>query len=101
MMPRAPRPQTFVLEPKVKLIKSSDLDALGVNFEEDHGKGFVDFLLARRKPASRSSFSKPKQRTRIRSSAKEQARKYAKSQNCRFVILSNGNLHYFWDLAQR
>ena len=29
---------------------------------------------------------------------KEQARKYARSQNCRFVILSNGNLHYFWDL---
>ena len=29
---------------------------------------------------------------------KEQARKYAKSQNCRFVILSNGNLHYLWDL---
>ena len=31
---------------------------------------------------------------------KEQARKYAKSQNCRFVILSNGNLHYFWDLER-
>ena len=29
---------------------------------------------------------------------KEQARGYARSQNCRFVILSNGNLHYFWDL---
>ncbi len=29
---------------------------------------------------------------------KEQARKYAHSQNVRFVILSNGNLHYFWDL---
>jgi hypothetical protein len=29
---------------------------------------------------------------------KEQARKYARSQNCCFVILSNGNLHYFWDL---
>lgn len=29
---------------------------------------------------------------------KEQARKYARSQDCRFVILSNGNLHYFWDL---
>ena len=28
---------------------------------------------------------------------KEQARKYARSQNVRFVILSNGNLHYFWD----
>ena len=31
---------------------------------------------------------------------KEQARKYAQSQNVRFVILSNGNLHYFWDLEQ-
>jgi type I restriction enzyme R subunit len=31
---------------------------------------------------------------------KEQTRKYAKSQNCRFVILSNGNLHYFWDLER-
>ena len=32
---------------------------------------------------------------------KEQARTYARSQNCRFVILSNGNLHYFWDLDSR
>ena len=32
--------------------------------------------------------------------AKEQARKYARSKNCRFVILSNGNLHYFWDLER-
>ncbi len=31
---------------------------------------------------------------------KEQARKYARSQNCRFVILSNGNLHFFWDLER-
>ena len=31
---------------------------------------------------------------------KEQARKYARAQNCRFVILSNGNLHYFWDLER-
>ena len=31
---------------------------------------------------------------------KEQARKYAHSQGCRFVILSNGNLHYFWDLER-
>lgn len=29
---------------------------------------------------------------------KEKARQYARSQNVRFVILSNGNLHYFWDL---
>ena len=31
---------------------------------------------------------------------KEQARRYARTQSCRFVILSNGNLHYFWDLER-
>ena len=29
---------------------------------------------------------------------KEQARTYAQNYNCRFIILSNGNLHYLWDL---
>ena len=31
---------------------------------------------------------------------KEQAREYAKSQNVSLVILSNGNLHYLWDIEQ-
>ena len=31
---------------------------------------------------------------------KEQARDYAKSLNCRFIILSNGFQHYFWDIEQ-
>jgi type I restriction enzyme R subunit len=31
---------------------------------------------------------------------KEQARSYAEALNCRFVILSNGLKHYFWDLEQ-
>ena len=31
---------------------------------------------------------------------KEQARKYAKSLSCRFVILSNSVNHYFWDIEQ-
>ena len=30
--------------------------------------------------------------------AKEQAREYAKSQKVRFVILSNGDSHYLWDI---
>jgi type I restriction enzyme R subunit len=30
--------------------------------------------------------------------AKEQSRAYAMSQNIRFVILSNGNIHYLWDI---
>ncbi len=29
---------------------------------------------------------------------KEQARNYARGLNCRFIILSNGNLHYLWDI---
>lgn len=29
---------------------------------------------------------------------KEQARTYAQGKNCRFVVLSNGNQHYLWDL---
>lgn len=33
-------------------------------------------------------------------SAKEQARNYAKNVGARFIILSNGNLHYFWDTNQ-
>ena len=31
---------------------------------------------------------------------KEQARRYATALNCRFVILSNGLNHYFWDVEQ-
>lgn len=30
--------------------------------------------------------------------AKDQARAYAESQNIRFVILSNGDIHYLWDI---
>ncbi len=32
-------------------------------------------------------------------SAKEQAREYANALNCRFIILSNGREHYFWDIV--
>ena len=31
---------------------------------------------------------------------KEQARGYANSLGCRFIILSNGVTHYFWDIKQ-
>jgi type I restriction enzyme R subunit len=85
------------LEPCVT-IKSSDLDALGDNFERTN-KGFIDFLLldARGFPLIVLEGKSEDKNPLI---GKEQARKYAKSQNCRFVILSNGNLHYFWDLER-
>ena len=90
-------PANIRLEPSVT-IKSADLDALGDNFEKIT-KGFVDFLLldARGFPLLVLEAKAEDKNPLV---GKEQARKYAKSQNCRFVILSNGNLHYFWDLER-
>ncbi len=90
-------PANIQLEPSVT-IKSSDLDALGENFEKS-SKGFVDYLLLNEK-----SFPfvilEAKAEDKSPLAGKEQSRKYARSQNCRFIILSNGNLHYFWDLER-
>ncbi len=87
----------IVLEPKVKLTKAV-IDALGDNFEQS-SNGFIDFLLL-----DDAGFPlvvlEAKSEDKNPLVGKEQARKYAKSQNCRFVVLSNGNLHYFWDLEQ-
>lgn len=90
-------PANIRLEPSVK-IRSTDLDALGDDFEKT-GKGFVDFLLLDSKGFPLIVLE-AKAEGKNPLSAKEQARKYAHSQNCRFVILSNGNLHYFWDLER-
>ena len=87
----------IVLEPKVKLTKAA-IDALGDNFEETTN-GYIDFLLL-----DEAGFPlivlEAKAEDKNPLIGKEQARRYAKSQNCRFIILSNGNLHYFWDLQQ-
>ena len=90
-------PANIRLEPSVT-IKSSDLEALGENFEKT-SKGFIDFLLLDTKgfPLLVLEAKSEDKNTLV---GKEQARKYARSQNCRFVILSNGNLHYFWDLER-
>lgn len=90
-------PANIRLEPSVT-IKSTDLDALGINFEKSE-KGFVDFLLLDAKGFPLLVLE-AKAEDKNPLVGKEQARKYAKSQNCRFVILSNGNLHYFWDLER-
>jgi type I restriction enzyme R subunit len=90
-------PANIRLEPSVK-ITCTDLAALGDNFEKT-GKGFIDFLLLdpRGFPLIVLEAKSEDKNPLV---GKEQARKYARSQNCRFVILSNGNLHYFWDLER-
>ena len=90
-------PANIRLEPSVT-IKSSDLEALGDNFEKI-GKGFIDFLLLDAKGFPLIVLE-AKSEDKNPLVGKEQARKYARSLNCRFAILSNGNLHYFWDLER-
>jgi type I restriction enzyme R subunit len=95
--PEGSAPANIRLEPSVT-IKSSDLEALGENFEKTN-KDFIDFLLLDTKGFPLIVLE-AKSEDKNPLVGKEQARKYAKSQNCRFVILSNGNLHYFWDLER-
>ncbi len=90
-------PANIQLEPSVT-IKTQDLDALGNDFEKA-SKGFIDFLLLNEKGFP-FIVLEAKAENKSPLVGKEQARKYARSQNCRFVILSNGNLHYFWDLER-
>ncbi|NTW88867.1 MAG: DEAD/DEAH box helicase family protein, partial [Desulfobulbaceae bacterium] len=90
-------PANIQLEPSTT-IKTQDLDALGENFEKS-SKGFIDFLLLNEKGFP-FIVLEAKAEDKSPLVGKVQARKYARSQNCRFIILSNGNLHYFWDLER-
>lgn len=87
----------ILLENNVKISKSV-LDSYGNDYE-NISTGFIDFLLLDNKGYPFIVLEAKNEDTNPLF-AKEQARKYAKSQNCRFVILSNGNLHYLWDLEK-
>lgn len=77
------------LEPGVKYSE------LGDDFEKQ-SHGFIDFLLLD-KDGRALVVVEAKKESIDPLSAKEQARNYARNVNARFVILSNGNIHYFWD----
>jgi len=86
-----------VFENHVK-ITTKAINDLGEDFNKTE-KGFVDFLLLNEKRYPLIVLE-AKAEDKNPLIGKEQARRYAKSQNCRFIILSNGNLHYFWDLKR-
>jgi type I restriction enzyme, R subunit len=90
-------PANVTLETHIKL-KIKILDDLGDDFEKT-ASGFVDYLLLD-KLGFPVAVLEAKSEQYDPLVGKEQARKYARSQGVRFVILSNGNLHYFWDLEQ-
>ena len=85
------------LEAQVAL-KRDDLERLGDDFERS-GRGFVDFLLLDDRGFP-FIVLEAKSEAKDPLVGKEQARRYARSLDCRFVLLSNGNLHYFWDLER-
>ena len=87
----------IILENKTKLTQT-ELDEFGEDFEKTKN-GFIDYLLLDDKGFPFIVLEAKKEEINPLF-AKEQARKYAQSQNCRFIILSNGNLHYFWDLQR-
>ncbi len=86
-----------VLENNVK-ITHNVADDMGEDFEKT-SNGYVDYLLL-----DERSFPlivlEAKSEDKNPLVGKEQARKYARAQNCDYVILSNGNIHYFWDIEK-
>ncbi|MCB0506002.1 MAG: DEAD/DEAH box helicase family protein [Cyclobacteriaceae bacterium] len=84
----------ILLENHIK-ITQEEIDAWGNDYEKTK-HGSLDFLLV-------DSDNKPicvleaKKESLHPTVAKEQARKYAKAADARYVILSNGIIHYLWD----
>ncbi len=87
----------ITLENNAKLTKNA-VDELGNDFDKTKD-GFVDFLLLDEKGFPYLVLE-AKSEDKDPLNGKEQARRYAQSLNVRFVILSNGNIHYFWDLER-
>ncbi len=80
----------------IKLESSIKMDDLGEDFE--HSKsGFIDFLLVDENQNPVLVLEAKKQSLNPLN-GKEQARSYAKSQKVKFIILSNGVLHYLWNI---
>jgi type I restriction enzyme, R subunit len=87
----------ILLENHVK-ITEKEVDAWGNDFEKTKS-GSLDFLLVdtNNKPICVLEAKKEKLHPLV---AKEQARNYAKTVDARFIILSNGIVHYLWDLIK-
>ena len=91
------QPANVGVELNVKMTEKQ-INDLGEDFDKAKN-GFVDFLLL-------DENSKPfivleaKSEDKSPLVGKEQARAYAKSLYVKYVILSNGNLHYFWNIEK-
>lgn len=89
------KPANVQLEPNVKMSKRQ-VDNMGEDFDKIKN-GFVDFLLLDEK-GHPFIVLEAKSEDKDPLVGKEQARTYAKSLFIKYVILSNGNQHYFWNI---
>src|SRR5574344_1255204 len=84
------------LHMKIENISKEDLENIDENYTNKRD-GFADYIL-------KDEYNKPivvleaKRQQKNPLSAKEQAREYAETLGARYIILSNGDLDYFWDL---
>ncbi len=86
-----------LLENNVKITEKL-ADDFGNDFEKV-SKGYVDFLLLDEKGFPLVVLE-AKSEEKDPLVGKEQARRYTRDNNCRYAILSNGNIHYFWDIMK-
>ncbi|MGB4311304.1 MAG: DEAD/DEAH box helicase family protein [Natronincolaceae bacterium] len=89
------KPANIQVEPNVKISKKQ-VDEMGDNFDKVKN-GYVDFLLLDDK-GHPFIVLEAKSEDKDPLIGKEQAREYAKSLYIKYVILSNGNQHYFWNI---
>ena len=75
---------------------NNHISSFGEDFEHV-ARGFIDFLLLD-KDGRALIVVEAKKESVDPLVGKEQARNYARNIGARFVILSNGNIHYFWDI---
>ena len=93
--PKDGKPSNISLEPGTLLTQEGLDEADEVKIK----KGYVDYLLL-------DEYNNPfvvveaKKEDIHPLDAKEQARKYAISLRCKYIILTNGKIHYFWNLEK-
>lgn len=86
------------VETRLNPSQAINIHDAGEDFENVKG-GFVDYLLLddNQKPVA---VLEAKRESIPPLSAKEQARNYANGMHVRHVILSNGNVHFLWDMQE-
>ena len=82
----------------ISLESNVKFDDLGENFEKAKG-GLIDFLLLDDKNNPMVVLEAKKESIEPLE-AKEQARRYAIANKVKFIILSNGNIHYLWNIEK-